>query len=113
MTPILTPGQALASIAVMALVTFLTRSLPFLLFDHGDHPPRIILYLGQVLPPAVIAMLIVYCLKGVSFAAPADWVPALAAGLSAVGLHLWKHNDLISIFGATVLYMVLIQGVFA
>lgn len=113
MTPILTPGQALASIAVMALVTFLTRALPFLLFDHGDHPPRIILYLGQVLPPAVIAMLIVYCLKGVSFAAPAGWVPALAAGLSAIGLHLWKHNDLISIFGATVLYMVLIQGVFA
>lgn len=113
MTPTLTPGQALASIAVMALVTFLTRALPFLLFDHGDHPPRIILYLGQMLPPAVIAMLIVYCLKGVTFAAPAGWVPALLAGLSAVGLHLWKHNDLISIFGATVLYMVLVQGVFA
>lgn len=112
MTPILTPGQALASIAVMALVTFLTRALPFLLFDHGDHPPRMILYLGQVLPPAVIAMLIVYCLKGVSFAAPAGWVPALVSGLAAVGLHLWKHNDLISIFGATALYMVLVQSIF-
>ena len=29
----LTTGQAVASIAVMALVTFLTRALPFLLFD--------------------------------------------------------------------------------
>ena len=112
MTPVLSAPQALASILVMAGVTFLTRALPFLLFDRGDHPPRIVLYLGQVLPPAVIAMLIVYCLKGVSFAAPAGWVPALAAGVTAALLHLWKHNDLLSIFGATVLYMVLVQGVF-
>lgn len=109
----LTTGQAIASIGVMAVVTFLTRALPFLLFDHGDHPPKIILYLGRVLPPAIIAMLIIYCLKGVTFAAPSGWVPSLAAGLAAVVLHLWKGNDLISIFGATVLYMVLVQGVFA
>ena len=113
MTPVLSVPQTLASIAVMAAVTFLTRALPFLLFDRGEHPPRIVLYLGQVLPPAVIAMLIVYCLKGVSFVSPAGWVPALAAGLSAVALHLWKHNDLISIFGATALYMVFVQAVFS
>ncbi len=112
-TPVLTPTQAALSILVMAGVTFLTRVLPFLLFDHGDHPPRIILYLGSVLPPAIIAMLIVYCLKGVSFAAPAGWVPALLAGLTAAGLHIWKHNDLLSIFGATALYMLLVQAVFA
>lgn len=108
----LNPVQTLASIAVMAAVTFLTRALPFLLFDRGDHPPRIVLYLGRVLPPAIIAMLIVYCLKGISFAAPSGWVPALAAGLAAVLLHIWKGNDLISIFGATILYMILVQGVF-
>ena len=113
MTPVLSVPETLASIAVMSAVTFLTRALPFLLFDRGDHPPRLVLYLGQVLPPAVIAMLIVYCLKGVSFATPAGWVPALVAGLAAVGLHLWKGNDLISIFGATALYMVLVQAVFA
>ena len=78
----LTPAQTLASIAVMAVVTFLTRALPFILFDHGDHPPKLVLYLGKVLPPAIIAMLIVYCFRGVSFAAP------------------------------TVFYMVLVQGVF-
>lgn len=108
----LTPVQALASIAVMAAVTFLTRALPFLLFDRGDHPPKIVLYLGRVLPPAIIAMLIVYCLKGVTFAAPAGWAPTLIAGVTAVVLHLWKSNDLLSIFGATILYMVLIQAVF-
>ena len=108
----LTPAQTLASIAVMAGVTFLTRALPFLLFDRGERPPRIVLYLGKVLPPAIIAMLIVYCLKGVSFASPAGWVPPLLAGLAAVVLHLWKGNDLLSIFGATLFYMILVQGVF-
>ena len=108
----LNTAQTLASIAVMAGVTFLTRALPFLLFDRGDHPPRLVLYLGRVLPPAIIAMLIVYCLKGVTFTTLGGWVPPLAASLAAVLLHLWKGNDLISIFGATVLYMVLVQGVF-
>ena len=108
----LTPVESLLSIAVMAGVTFLTRALPFLLFDRGEKPPRVVLYLGRVLPRAIIAMLIVYCVRGVTFAAPAGWVPTLLAGLAAVLLHLWKGNDLISIFGATGLYMVLVQGVF-
>lgn len=109
----LTEAQAAASIAVMALVTFLTRAMPFVLFGRGDHPPRVVLYLGRVLPPAIIAMLIVYCLKGVSFASPAGWVPAAVCCGTAVALHLWKGNDLLSIFGATGLYMVLVQAVFA
>ena len=108
----LTPVESLLSIAVMAGVTFLTRALPFLLFDRGEKPPRVVLDLGRVLPPAIIAMLIVYCVRGVTFSAPAGWVPTLLAGLAAVLLHLWKGNDLLSIFGATGLYMVLVQGVF-
>ena len=108
----MTNAQIAALVAVMAVVTFLTRALPFLLFDRGDHPPKIVLYLGRVLPPAVIAMLIVYCLKGVTFTTLGGWLPPLIAGVTAVLLHLWKGNDLISIFGATVLYMALVQGVF-
>ena len=120
----LTTGQAVASIAVMALVTFLTRALPFLLFDRGSAPPKVVLYLGKVLPPAVIAMLIIYCLRNVSFSIPADWTseailsamstwaPQLAAAAAVVVLHLWIRNNLLSIFGGTVLYMVLVQAVF-
>lgn len=98
-------------ILVMAVVTFATRLLPFLLFDRGEEPPKA-LYLGRVLPPAIMAMLIVYCLKGVSFATPAGWVPALLSCGAVVLLHLWKGNDLLSIFGGTILYMALVQGVF-
>lgn len=120
----LTTAQAIAAIAVMAIVTFLTRALPFLLFDRGDHPPKLVLYLGRVLPPAVIAMLIVYCLKSnilavevnlTSLLDPAvlnQWLPALLAVAVVVILHIWKHNNLLSIFGGTILYMVLVQAVF-
>ena len=108
----LSTGAAIAAIAVMAIVTFLTRVLPFLLFDRGESPPKLVLYLGRVLPPAIIAMLIVYCLWGVSFSTPGGWVPQLLCVAVVVALHLWKHNNLLSIFGGTVLYMVLVQAVF-
>lgn len=126
----LTPMQAIASIAVMAVVTFLTRFLPFLLFDRGDSPPKIVLYLGRVLPPAVIAMLIVYCLRSPAITVPADltaemsgwlasvvsffvgWAPLLISGVVVVVLHVWKKNNLLSIFGGTILYMILVQVVF-
>ena len=104
--------MAIAAIAVMAAVTFLTQALPFLLFDRGEAPPKIVLYLGRVLPPAIIAMLIIYCLKGISFASPAGWAPQLIAVGAVVALHLWKHNNLLSIFGGTILYMALVQAVF-
>ena len=108
----LSTGAAIAAIAVMAIVTFLTRVLPFLLFDRGESPPKLVLYLGRVLPPAIIAMLIVYCLRGVSSSTPGGWVPQLLCVAVVVALHLWKHNNLLSIFGGTVLYMVLVQAVF-
>ena len=108
----LSTAGAVAAIAVMAVVTFLTRALPFLLFDRGESPPRLVLYLGRVLPPAIIAMLIIYCLRGVSFLTPGGWAPQLLCVVVVVVLHLWKHNNLLSIFGGTVLYMALVQTVF-
>lgn len=104
--------QAVAAIAVMAAITFLTRALPFLLFGRRGNPPRAVFYLGRYLPPAVIAMLIVYCFRQVSFQAPANWAPALIAGLAVALLHLWKRNNMLSILGGTILYMVLVQAVF-
>ena len=108
----MTPYQTAAAIAVMAVVTFLTRALPFLLFGRGGNPPKVVLYLGKYLPPAVIAMLIVYCFKGVSFQATADWLPAFLAGGAVLGLHVWKRNNMLSIVGGTIFYMVLVQAVF-
>ncbi len=120
----LTPAQAIASILVMSVVTFLTRALPFLLFDRGEHPPKLVLYLGKVLPPAIIAMLIVYCLRNslsalehlgtrlLEAGSLGQWLPAFLSVALVVVLHLWKKNNLLSIFGGTILYMVLVQQVF-
>lgn len=108
----MTTGQIAALVAVMAVVTFLTRALPFLLFGRGGKLPEVVLYLGRFLPPAVIAMLIVYCYRGTTFASPAGWTPGLIAGAAVVALHLWKKNNMLSIVGGTILYMVLVQVVF-
>lgn len=108
----LTMGQAIASIAVMAVVTFLTRYIPFLLFDRKGNPPKIVLYLGRVLPPAIIMMLIIYCLRNVSFTSGSHGIPELLCVAVAAVLHWWKGNNLLSIFTATVLYMFLVQVVF-
>lgn len=108
----MTTAQIAALVAVMAAVTFLTRALPFLLFGRGEEPPRVVLYLGRFLPPAVIAMLIVYCYRSLDFAQPAGWAPGLIAGAAVVALHVWKRNNMLSIVGGTILYMVLVQAVF-
>ena len=102
----------LAFIAVMAGVTLLTRALPFLLFDRGKEPPETVLYLGRVLPPAVMAMLVVYCLRGLEFSTIESWAPQGIAVGAVAALHKWKHNTLLSIFGGTLLYMVLVQTIF-
>ena len=109
----LSTAGAVAAIAVMAIITFLTRALPFLLFDRGESPPKLVLYLGRVLPPAIIAMLIVYCLRNMSFSAPAGWAPAVIASVAVAVVHVWKRNNMLSIVGGTLLYMALVQFVFA
>ena len=108
----MTTSRIVLSIAVMAGVTFLTRVLPFLLFDRGGEPPKVIHYLGEYLPPAVMAMLVVYCYRSMTFDALGNWLPGVIAGITVVVLHVWKRNNMLSIVGGTILYMVLIQGVF-
>lgn len=108
----MTPLQAAAAIAVMAAVTFLTRVLPFLLFGRSGNPPRVVLYLGRYLPPAVIAMLIVYCLRNIDLFSGSHGLPELLCVAVVAILHVWKGNNLLSIFGGTILYMVLVQAVF-
>ncbi|WP_050697462.1 branched-chain amino acid transporter permease [Anaeromassilibacillus senegalensis] len=99
-------------IVVIAVVTFLTRLLPFALFPGKSEKPAWVLYLGRVLPYAIVAMLVVYCLKGVSVQAWPFGLPELIAVAAVVALHVWKKNTLLSIGAGTVLYMVLIQFVF-
>lgn len=109
----LTGVQAIVTILAIAVGTQLTRWLPFWLFPEKKEPPAVVLYLGHVLPPAMMGLLVVYCFKNVSWLSGSHGAPELLASAAVVGLHLWKKNVLLSIAGGTVLYMVLVQAVFA
>lgn len=97
-------------VAVMSIVTILLRFLPFLIFKKKT--PKYISYLGRVLPPAIIGMLVIYCLKDVALTAHPFGLPELIAVAWVVGVQAWKRSSLISILSGTVIYMVLIQLVF-
>ena len=96
-------------IGVIALVTALLRFLPFLVFNGRRPMPEVIRYLGSVLPYSVIAMLVVYCLKGVSFGTYSGWLAPAMSVAAVVLLHIWKRNTLLSIVGGTICYMLLIR----
>jgi branched-subunit amino acid transport protein AzlD len=105
--------QQLILIAVMALGTAITRFTPFVVFPQNRPVPSVVRYLGQVLPYAVMGLLVVYCLKDVSVTTTPYGLPELIAVVSVVALYAWKRNILLSVGGGTVLYMVLVQVVFA
>ena len=104
-------GYSIGVIAICVAITFLERLLPFLIFRKGE-VPSIIRYLGRILPMAVMAALVVYCLKSVSFTSLEGWIPSLAGVAVTAGLHLWKGNTLLSVVGGTACYMLLLQLVF-
>ena len=101
-----------AIIAVTALVTIALRFLPFLIFGENRKTPAIITYLGQVLPYAIMGMLVVYCLKDVSFTSAPFGIPEVIGCLTVALLHIWKRSALLSIGAGTIVYMLLVQFVF-
>lgn len=99
------------SISIMAAITSAIRFLPFAVFS-GKRTPKIIVYLGKMLPYAIMGMLVVYCLKGVSFASVSGFLPELIAAALVVISYVISKNTLISIIAGTICYMVLVQFVF-
>lgn len=104
--------QALWVLLAIALVNLLLRFLPDLLFSGKRKTPRFLLVLGEVLPHAVMGMLIVYCLRNVSVTAYPFGLPELIASILTAALHFWKHNSLLSIGCGVSCYMLLVQLVF-
>lgn len=100
------------TVVIISAVTAALRFLPFIVFSGGKKTPRTVLYLGRVLPFAIMAMLVVYCLKSVSLLSYPFGLPELIGIAIVVLLHIWKRNTLLSIAGGTVSYMLLIQLVF-
>ena len=108
----LTPVQTIIMILAVMAGTQLTRWLPFLLFPENKKPPEMVLYLGKVLPAAVMGLLVVYCLRNTALLLAPHGIPEAISVVLVAALHLWKRNTLLSILSGTVLYMVLVQAVF-
>lgn len=104
--------QSIITILIVAVVTYIIRAFPFIIFRSSKPIPKFILYLGKVLPYAVIGMLVVYCLKSTNIVAYPFGIPELIAVAAIAIVHKWKHNMLLSIGGGTALYMFLVQFVF-
>lgn len=106
------PISSLRSAGIILLVaaaTFLTRLIPFILFPKDKEIRPAVKYLGGVLPPAVIGMLVIYCFKSLNVLESPFGIPEFIAGLTVAVLHVWRRNNLLSIGAGTILYMMLVQ----
>ena len=97
-------------VLISGAITAMLRFLPFLVFEKKQ--PKFILYLGLVLPYAVMTMLVVYCLKGVNIFSGSHGLPEALSCLAVMILHIWRRNTLLSVITGTALYMFLVQNVF-
>lgn len=97
---------AFISTFIMGFVIFATRAFPFILFSHKE-PPRVIRFIEKYIPPMIISILVIYCLKDLNWREFNSVIPPICGCMATVILHLWKKNAMLSIFGATALYMIL------
>ena len=102
-----------AAVIVMFLVTYSIRGFVFAAFGGSKKPPKVILYLGSVISPAVICMLVVYCFRNTKLFAYPHGMPEIIACAVCVAVHLWQRNPLFSIIISTAVYMTMLQWVFA
>ncbi len=97
------------SVLLIALLTVLLRFLPFVLFSKSGKTPKAIERLGRTLPSAIMAMLVVYCLREINFENAAGFLPSLISCVVVVVCHIWKRNTLFSILSGTLCNMLLVQ----
>lgn len=102
---------AFYAITLTALCTFFTRSFPFLLLSRLNKVPSIVTFLGQVLPPAITAIFVVFCFRD-SFdyfhsSGLSGYYKEIAAICGILLVHKIKNNDVLSVFTGTAIYVIL------
>ena len=114
----LTTTQALLIALAVTAGAMLTRFLPFLLFPDNRPVPKIVSYLGRTLPAAMMGLLVVYCLRNVSVVSAPHGLPELISIAPRLEEPEAKTGNSVTLKAptggvGTVLYMVLVQVVFA
>lgn len=101
-------SRVFIAIFIIAAVTFFTRAFPFLFFSRR-RPPKILDFVQQYIPPMIMVILVIYSLKDTKWSAAPFGLPEIISLFFVTIIHLRKGNPLFSIFGGTILYMILIQ----
>jgi branched-subunit amino acid transport protein AzlD len=92
----------------MAFIILLTRILPFLFF-RKKQPSGTLNYLERNIPPLIMLLLVLYCLKDVRWTSAPYGLVEFGAIAVVVIVHLWKRNALLSIVSGTVTYMFILK----
>ena len=133
----MTTFEAVLMVAICAVPTFATRVLAFVMFAKsgktagaGSPSGSGVEYLGRVLPCAITAMLVVYCLRNTHVSLPltkamsaeltlsalAPWLPELIATTVTAGVYLclkkFDCGTIAAIAAGTAAYMVQVQVIF-
>ena len=108
----MTLAQEMLTVAAVVAGTMVTRFLPFIIFPANKKTPPAITFLGQMLPAAVMGLLVIYCFKDVSFLSGTHGIPELLATAVTVLLQVFVRNMLLTIAGGTIFYMYLVQYLF-
>ena len=97
----------LATMIVMAISTYFTRIIPFLLFVQGKDNTKLD-FISKSTPPMVMTILVIYMLKGVDYLSTEIFYTLFALAVT-VGLQVLKRNALLSIVSRTFVYMFFVQ----
>ena len=102
-------GAIAAVLIPVGIVTVLLRELPFSA-KKWMKDSEFFSLLGLMMPVGVMTILVVYAVAGQADGTGGLW-PVLLGVLVTAGLHKWKRDSGLSIFGGTAFYMILVNVV--
>lgn len=108
----MTLSEEIITISAVVAGTMVTRFLPFVLFPANKKTPPLVVFLGKMLPTAVMGMLVVYSLKDTQIFSGYHGLPEAIAVALTVILQATVRNLLLTIAAGTISYMLLVQYIF-
>lgn len=99
---------AALALVLCAIIVYFERSLPWLAFGKREMPP-LIKKLSDLLPPALMAILVVYGLKSLTTSDFHTSVAMIIASIFTAIIHIYKKNQILSVFLGTAVYMILLN----
>ena len=95
----------------MGITNFSLRAFPFFFKNLLNSSP-IFRYLGAYLPPAIMLILVAFCLRDVEFVKYPFGIPEVLAISLVALLHIWRRQSLLSIGVGTATYVFMVNSTF-